>query len=865
MLHQFSLGCHAAHSMSSARHALPVRTAPKSAPSAIRSRSVLPRSAARNVRCFVVLASCNHPDFPKSESLSKWGHELREEDILELESFLRSFQQRRDAQVRQQGSALREEDAPGEVFLVGTGPGDPGLLTLRAVQLMQTADVVLYDRLVSDDILRLVGPHARMVYVGKHSGFHTRSQEEIHQLLLAFAEAGARVIRLKGGDPYVFGRGGEEVAYLASQGIHVQCVPGITAASGICAELGIPMTHRGVATSVRFLTGHARDGGEQELLDSTVAGAADPHTTLVVYMGLQTLPNLYAQLQQHGMPPNVPAVAVERGTTRRQRTVWGEVGQLPRRTQEAGLKSPALIVIGQVVSLAPGWQQWRAAGQPLLWREGHIPSHGYALPDIDGAQLHSHAVASQLTSVEASADASVDVPQLASVDAAQLHGHAVASQLASVDAPQLASVDAAQLHGRAMAPQLAAVGQRTPYPSPSDTTTTTTTSAAPFTNANGSSADTVAAPLHSSSSSSSSSSAVSVAAGSPAGGAAEQIVLGWGPEGVQSTDLQQHVSSNMGSDSGVSKTRVLYAADFEPGGGDWHVGRDLPGVFSRTPTAEQQQQQQQPPLYQHAHASPSCDEEANACELPFLAPQAAPEQQQQQHPPSVPSCDEEANACELPFLAPQATPEQQQQQLQQHAPFVPSCDEEANACELPFLAPQATSEQHQQQQQHAPSVPSCDEEANACELPFLAPQATPEQQQQQQHATFVPSCDEEANACELPFLTPQATPEQQQQHAPSVPSCDEEANACELPFLTPQATSQQQHQQHAPAVPSCDEEANACELPFLALPPSSEKLGEQEQQQQQQQQHAPFVPSCDEEANACELPLWAPSLSPDKQ
>ncbi|KAK9850443.1 hypothetical protein WJX84_011166 [Apatococcus fuscideae] len=146
-------------------------------------------------------------------------------------------------------------ECPGEVYLVGTGPGDPGLLTLKAVQLLQTADVVLYDRLVSTDILKLIHNGARMVYVGKESSFHTRTQDEIHELLCQFAQEHVTVVRLKGGDPYVFGRGGEELQYLEERGVQVHCIPGITAASGISAELGIPLTHRGMATSVRFLTG----------------------------------------------------------------------------------------------------------------------------------------------------------------------------------------------------------------------------------------------------------------------------------------------------------------------------------------------------------------------------------------------------------------------------------------------------------------------------------------------------------------------------------------------------------------------------------------------------------------------------------
>ncbi|GLC35321.1 S-adenosyl-L-methionine-dependent uroporphyrinogen III methyltransferase, chloroplastic, variant 2 [Pleodorina starrii] len=289
------------------------------------------------------------------------GHDanrLKDCNVLELETFLQAYRE------RNQGPP----SSPGEVFLVGTGPGDPGLLTLRAAQLMASADVVLYDRLVSDEILQLVNPAARMVYVGKTAGYHTRRQEEIHELLLAFAEAGALVVRLKGGDPYVFGRGGEEVQYLSSRGIRVHCVPGITAAAGICAELGIPLTHRGVATSARFLTGHSREGGE-EALDEAVALAADPYTTLIVYMGLQTLAKLTQQLLAAGMSPDTPAVAVERGTTAARRVVYGTAAELHGLATAAGLRTPTLILLGAVVGLSPGWQDWQEAGRPLEWNE----------------------------------------------------------------------------------------------------------------------------------------------------------------------------------------------------------------------------------------------------------------------------------------------------------------------------------------------------------------------------------------------------------------------------------------------------------------------------------------------------------------
>ncbi|KAG2599330.1 S-adenosyl-L-methionine-dependent uroporphyrinogen III methyltransferase, chloroplastic-like [Panicum virgatum] len=241
----------------------------------------------------------------------------------------------------------------GRVALVGTGPGDPELLTLKAVRVIEAADLVLYDRLVSNDVLDLVGEGARLLYVGKTAGYHSRTQEEIHELLLSFAEAGANVVRLKGGDPLVFGRGGEEMDFLQQQGIRVEVIPGITSASGIAAELGIPLTHRGVATSVRFLTGHSRNGGTDPLY---VAGnAADPDTTLVVYMGLSTLPSLAPKLMKHGLPPDTPAVAVERGTTPQQRMVFSLLKDLVDEVKSADLVSPTLIIIGKVVALSPFW------------------------------------------------------------------------------------------------------------------------------------------------------------------------------------------------------------------------------------------------------------------------------------------------------------------------------------------------------------------------------------------------------------------------------------------------------------------------------------------------------------------------------
>lgn len=263
--------------------------------------------------------------------------------------------------LRNQGGNENSQRKKRNVYLVGTGPGDPELLTLKAFRLMQTADLVLYDRLVSTNIMDMVHPGARLLYVGKTAGYHSRTQDEIHQLLLNFAEAGAAVVRLKGGDPLVFGRGGEEMDFLQQQGIEVKVIPGITAASGIAAELGIPLTHRGVANSVRFLTGHSRKGGTDPIfLDKHTA---DPDSTLVVYMGLATLPALAHKLISDGFPPVTPAAAIERGTTSQQRVVFDELQNLADAVINAHLVSPTLIMIGNVVALSTYWPTNSSEGQ----------------------------------------------------------------------------------------------------------------------------------------------------------------------------------------------------------------------------------------------------------------------------------------------------------------------------------------------------------------------------------------------------------------------------------------------------------------------------------------------------------------------
>ncbi|XP_062174830.1 S-adenosyl-L-methionine-dependent uroporphyrinogen III methyltransferase, chloroplastic-like [Alnus glutinosa] len=289
------------------------------------------------------ITACSFP--PDSDS-------IRQDDIAlqlpELKRLLQVLREKRESEGCGGGKC-----GPGNVFLVGTGPGDPELLTLKAVRVIQSADLLLYDRLVSNDVLDLVGPDGRLLYVGKTAGYHSRTQEEIHELLLSFAEAGATVVRLKGGDPLVFGRGGEEMDFLQQQGIRVKVIPGITAASGIAAELGIPLTHRGVANSARFLTGHSRKGGADPLF--VAENAADIDSTLVVYMGLSTFPSVSLKLIHYGLPPNTPAVAVERGTTPQQRTVFAELKDLSQRITSAEFVSPTLIIIGKVVALSPLW------------------------------------------------------------------------------------------------------------------------------------------------------------------------------------------------------------------------------------------------------------------------------------------------------------------------------------------------------------------------------------------------------------------------------------------------------------------------------------------------------------------------------
>lgn len=239
-----------------------------------------------------------------------------------------------------------EKDA-GEVYLVGGGPGDPDLLTFRALRLMQQADVIVYDRLISKEILELTRRDAHRIYVGKERDNHSVPQDQINQLLVDLAKEGKRVCRLKGGDPFVFGRGGEEIETLTANGVNFQVVPGITAALGSSAYAGIPLTHRDYSQAAVFVTGHLKDG----TMNLNWKGLAQPNQTIVFYMGLKGLPVICEKLMENGLPADLPIAMVQQATTPRQRVFTGTLGTMPELIANEEIKPPTLIIVGNVVKL----------------------------------------------------------------------------------------------------------------------------------------------------------------------------------------------------------------------------------------------------------------------------------------------------------------------------------------------------------------------------------------------------------------------------------------------------------------------------------------------------------------------------------
>ncbi len=243
--------------------------------------------------------------------------------------------------------AATQDASGGIVYLVGAGPGDPDLLTLRAANLLATADVVVYDNLVSDGILKLINLGAEKIYAGKEKNNHSMSQVDISHLLVILAKKGNKVVRLKGGDPFIFGRGGEELETLIEYSVDYEVVPGITAANGISCYTGIPLTHRDYAQSCLFITGHLKDG----TLDLDWPALARRNQTLVIYMGLGAIGEISKKLIQHGLPATTPSAIIENGATSKQRISTDTLARLPESAKLLNFISPSLIIIGQVVAL----------------------------------------------------------------------------------------------------------------------------------------------------------------------------------------------------------------------------------------------------------------------------------------------------------------------------------------------------------------------------------------------------------------------------------------------------------------------------------------------------------------------------------
>ena len=241
-----------------------------------------------------------------------------------------------------------KDTSHGKVFLIGAGPGDPDLLTVKALRLVQGADVVVFDRLVSPEIMALIPEGTRLIDVGKAAGHHSVPQERINALLIELARAGQRIVRLKGGDPLIFGRGSEEAAELAAAGVAFEYVPGITSAQGAAASTGVPLTHRGLASGVRYVTGHRAHDAR---LDLDWASLADPDTTLVVYMGAANIAEIAFELMRHKLPAHMPVMAVSAATTPRETRIVSTLGGIAADIATAAPEAPVLFIIGRVVSL----------------------------------------------------------------------------------------------------------------------------------------------------------------------------------------------------------------------------------------------------------------------------------------------------------------------------------------------------------------------------------------------------------------------------------------------------------------------------------------------------------------------------------
>ena len=242
----------------------------------------------------------------------------------------------------------------GKVYLVGAGPGDPKLLTVKAVELLKEADVVIYDRLVGEAILNLAPEKAEKIYVGKRTGKHEVPQDKITELIIEKAQTGGKVVRLKGGDPFIFGRGGEEAEALVEKGIEFEVVPGVSSAIVVPAYAGIPLTHRDYASSVAIITGHMAGDAERTINWAKIASAVD---TMVILMGVESLEAIAKKLVEGGLNPDTPAAIIESGTLKQQRTIIGKIGTIAKEAEEKQVKPPAVIVIGEVANL----------GRKLAW------------------------------------------------------------------------------------------------------------------------------------------------------------------------------------------------------------------------------------------------------------------------------------------------------------------------------------------------------------------------------------------------------------------------------------------------------------------------------------------------------------------